>query len=417
MNQSKALVAGTFLTGLTLLLMAESGPVLALALLFGGASFGLSNRYGTNPVAAAPSLISLAVEAGQGFTPPKELICVPIDLLKTALRIPVEPVKDTPKLNTDGRWKRELVLTNKLVVGKSGSGKTFYLLSDIAQFKQAHPDGRLAIADIDYGSAHPGSEPNYWFNLPSDGLNKVVYTSVNEALQAVDIFYNELERRVAASRQRKQIDKTPWFLVIDEEPAIILSLSEKKGKDDEMSEQDMFISKILQILRRGRKQGIYCSIGSQSLAVSQTAIKTDALAQFDQVILGNSIKSKKYLGWMGVTGKEADELLERVEQFAKQHKRLALTREDEQTHIRAMPHINLDDYDVSVSEADPIEEWFNLTLAENNVEGRIYDVMSMGDRTPSVLEVADFFGIPEGSCRNSNPKFVRVKQWWETFNR
>lgn len=377
MNQSKALVAGTFLTGLTLLLVAESGPVLALALLFGGASFGLSNRFGTNPIMAAPSLISLAVEAGQGFTPPKELICVPIDLMKTALRIPVKPVNaDVPELTTDGRWKRDLLITNKLVVGKSGSGKTFYLLSDIAQFKQAYPDGRLAIADIDYGSAHPGSEPNYWFNLPSDGLNKVVYTSVDEALQAVDIFYNELERRVQASRKRQQIDKTPWFLVIDEEPAIILSLSDRKGKDEEMSEQDMFMSKVLQILRRGRKQGIYCSIGSQSLAVSQTAIKTDALAQFDQVILGGSIKSKKYLGWMGVTGKEADDVLEQIETYSKKHKRLALTREDEQIHIRVIPHINLDDYDVQV-ELDPTEEWFKLTLVENGVEGRIYDVMSI----------------------------------------
>jgi len=81
-----------------------------------------------------------------------------------------------------------------------------------------------------------------------------------------------------------------------------------------------------------------------------------------------------------------------------------------------MPHINLDDYDVQV-ESDPTEEWFKLTLAENDVEGRIYDVMSMGDRQPTLKEIAGFFDISEGRCRNDNPKFLRVKDWWDTFNR
>lgn len=263
----------------------------------------------------------------------------PLTTSEIELAIPHIPTIDTS-------WKNKMVLTNKLVVGKSGSGKTFYLLSDVAEFKQRYPDGRLAIVDVDYGSSHNGQQPNYWFDLPHVGDQKVVFTSVAECLEIIDKFYAELERRATASKNRQQIDKPAWMLVLDELPAIILDLDDNRGFDIDTgerlpSDKEVFISRILQILRRGRKQNIYCSIGSQTLAVESTAIKTDALAQFDQVILGKSIYSRKYLGWLGIKSKEVDDLLAQIEDLATNHERLAVVREDDDIDVRPLPHITL----------------------------------------------------------------------------
>jgi len=405
----KPVIGASYLVGAVVLLFGGSARFVGALPLIG--SYLGTRRYNVHPVECIAESWQLLPELAKGHRSD----AIALGIAETAIQVATGQGLDVDEYSK-GRWQKEIVKRSKVVFGKSGAGKTSYMLHDVFEFKRQYPNGKLIIIDLDYGHSHEGREPNTWYTLPTyNGKNEseaVVYVTLRDALTAIDAVEHEFNTRIRDRgdrlSQQKKFDE-PWLLVIDEEPGIAGDLKEKTEEGAEKSELEAFLFFIDQILRRGKKQGMYALIGTQSLAVGSTKIHTDSLAQYDLVCLGKSVKNTKYLNWAGIVGDERKQVLQVIEAMEKQYARLAVVRDDDEISVRVVPEFDPSlDVDVQVFDSIAREE-LNEFLQPEAMQ-RIKEAIANGE---SKTAASRAFNLRRSL---DDPRYRQFTEVWDALN-
>lgn len=172
------------------------------------------------------------------------------------------------------------VLSHKIIVARSGNGKSFlllYLISFLA-LSQKHI---LLVADYKQSDV---------FIACRDNLGIHSYSSKEDILQMVESAYFELLNRQKAFNDYEgnklglTMDKLgykPLFLVIDELASFTVALDKK--------ELEQFNFHFKQIMLLGRALSVFCLITMQQFNVKNLGGSSELKEQFgDQILLGNN---------------------------------------------------------------------------------------------------------------------------------
>ena len=319
--------------------------------------------------------------------------------LKTQIQVVAE------QLLQDDLWFDEFVRRSKIVCGATGDGKTTLQLYEVAKFLEDHPDGNLIICDLDYGSSHEGSQPNYWFGLPKDRYICDTYELIRDAILAEAA---EVERRAAAAREGKQ-QRWQWrMFAIDEAIAVFQEAKDHSGDEEKLTKA------LRTLLYRGLKQRCKITFGCQALEVSENGLSLAMQDQVNVILLGSSALKAKNLTRLGIT--DAPRLKERLERtraipgcgYA------AIVQVRGVVDVRALPSIDLSTIIIDLPKDDELEQWWTTVftpetqqwlyeLAERHLAGEI--------KSPLKTLVCDRFGIQKQIRANS--RYAKVADAWE----
>lgn len=320
------------------------------------------------------------------------------------------------RLLQDDQWFPEFTRRSKLVVGNTGDGKTRWQLYDVANFLQSHPEGYLTIIDLDYGSSHEGSEPNYWFGLPRERYIRVTYEEARDAI--LDEYEIMLERVERARNQQSIPEDKQWrFLGIDEAIAVLREAKIRASRVRGSSELTDLINAISELLFRGLKQRIKVSFGLQVLAVGETGLSLALQKQNNVILLGSAALDRDNLSRIGCQA--IDEIIEQVKQMRSLPgcQYAAVVRQRGEISVQVVPYINVSDIEIDLdddNEPDEVEVWWQSVytekarmwlrmLAERHLAGEI--------KSPLKTEICPYFGIAKPL--RSDPKYVRVSDAWD----
>jgi hypothetical protein len=136
-----------------------------------------------------------------------------------------------------------------LVIGVTSAGKSTFIRNLLIQFRK---EWTLRIVD--------GKQVEFNF-LRDYGYD--VVTDKEDFVRYIDEAVDEMERRYEVmSNQRKNnyVDMAgmePYFLLCDEWISLVESLNNKKKKDEEKSERDIFNEKLKKLTTKGRAAGVF----------------------------------------------------------------------------------------------------------------------------------------------------------------
>ena len=184
--------------------------------------------------------------------------------------VTVEPKYDCP-MEISIHSKSICEEPNLLVVGATGTGKSWCMMTVLGAFTQFYSDITVTICDFKK-STFAMFENNDWF---------YGYTDVPDGIRSV---YKEFSERLQANDPIR--NKNIHLLVIDEYGAMLQSLDKKVA--DEMR------SKVAEMLFMSRSLGIRIMLGVQR--ADAELFKTGSRDQFRQILaLGNISKEQKQM--------------------------------------------------------------------------------------------------------------------------
>lgn len=320
------------------------------------------------------------------------------------------------RLLQDDEWFPDFTRRSKLVVGNTGDGKTRLQLFDVANFLQSHPEGHLTIIDLDYGSSHEGSAPNYWFNLPRDRYIRVTYEEARDAiLDEYEIMLGRIER--AREQQSTPEDRQWRFLGIDEAIAVIREAKVRASRVRGSSELTDLLNAVSELLYRGLKQRIKVSFGLQVLAVGETNLSLALQKQNNVILLGSAALDRDNLSRIGCD--DPDEVIEQVKQMRSLPgcQYAAVVRRKGEISVQVVPYINVSDIEIDLpddDEPDEVEVWWKSVYTDEIKEwlrDLADDYLSGNIKSPLKGTICPRFGIPKPL--RSDPKYVRVSEAWE----
>jgi hypothetical protein len=208
----------------------------------------------------------------------------------------------------DTAWFQDWAKRGGIVCGESGDGKSFLLCNIVlAEFVRDHGhNGRVYICDPDYGSSHPGQQPNTWLDLT---VGQHIYINASDCYAAIMAVSNEVDRRaeqtaMAFSQRQSLAPFDPILLIADEVPALMVQWTE--------AQQLAIVNAIANILRRGIKQNVTFKLGTQSLAVSRLKLNKDIIQQSEIVMLWRAAQVPDNYGNMGLRPKVADAVIDEI---------------------------------------------------------------------------------------------------------
>lgn len=415
-----ALVAGGFSTGVAAFMLGTSPIDYAIAAGLGGMSYGLARKHGITCEECLDSVLSVGQESIEGLQAelgdifPKNPIQSVVG--KLGDRIPL--VNELAALarqeqSRDTTWWDEISSQSKALVGKSKTGKTFTLRWEVYNFIQQHPEGQVIIVDLDYGSSHDGAEPNYWFHIPKYGTGayrgKAVFTKAEAAVLAIAQVHALMTKRIDQQEQGKRPRNNPVLLVVDEAIAAYQQIKNQIGED----EAKEWMRQLADILQRGLKQKIRFTLGLHNLAVGHTGLDLAMLQQLNVILLGKSASITQNYSNLGV--EKPKNLIEEWRevrqipgcQFA------CVAGIDGEYSVKVLPQLPAISDDAIAWEEDDTDRWFKDTLT-TELE-MILTEIARANRNHPIKDVAAHFGIKGGSCVNSNPKYIKVKNFWASL--
>ncbi|MBW4692233.1 MAG: hypothetical protein KME27_10750 [Lyngbya sp. HA4199-MV5] len=306
-----------------------------------------------------------------------------------------------------GEWLGDFSRRSQLVCGVSGDGKTTFLLWQLAHHFQHQPNLHVTICDLDYGSAHEGSEPNWWFHLPRDRYIRSTYEQIRDAIIAESA---EVDRRAEASQDPTHARNwQPRLLAIDELIAVT-DMAKSRGKD----EANALISAFKNVINRGLKQRIKVICGIQNLTVTDTGLSLAAQDSFNTIVLNTSAQKADPLRRLGV--EDVNSIIDRVKGIqGLGARRLGVVRINQEISIRLIPNLSVSNIELKlpVDETDPLEVWSQQTFSESvmaEIEHLAEQFNAKEIKSP-LRQIAALCGLRE--LRNNDPKYQRVKQVWE----
>ncbi|MEA5452039.1 hypothetical protein VB780_25925 [Leptolyngbya sp. CCNP1308] len=166
-----------------------------------------------------------------------------------------------------------------LILGDTGDGKTQLMNYLAAAFLQAHPQGKLQIGDLDYGSSHGDAPPNTWMGLP---VGNVVMIEHHDILAAIIDAGEEVQRRSRATKRAIAAGEPapkfePQLLLIDEWVSF-LSEVDKDAREP--------LAKALNdIVIRGKKQDVFAFLACHDASVKSLGIDQQKLARWNVLAL------------------------------------------------------------------------------------------------------------------------------------
>lgn len=166
-----------------------------------------------------------------------------------------------------------------LILGDTGDGKTQLMNYLAAAFLQAHPQGKLQIGDLDYGSSHGDAPPNTWMGLP---VGNVVMIEHHDILAAIIDAGEEVQRRSRATKRAIAAGESapkfePQLLLIDE----WVSFLSEVDKDH----REPLAKALNDIVIRGKKQDVFAFLACHDASVKSLGIDQQKLARWNVLAL------------------------------------------------------------------------------------------------------------------------------------
>jgi|GEM_PF-6888005 len=166
-----------------------------------------------------------------------------------------------------------------LILGDTGDGKTQLMNYLAAVFLQAHPQGKLQIGDLDYGSSHGDTAPNTWMGLP---VGSVVMIEHADILASIIDAGEEVQRRSRATKHAIASGEPapkfePQLLLIDE----WVSFLSEVDKDY----REPLAKALNDIVIRGKKQNVFAFLACHDASVKSLGIDQAKLSRWNVLAL------------------------------------------------------------------------------------------------------------------------------------
>lgn len=338
-------------------------------------------------------------------------------------------------------WVRSFVKRSKLVVGVTRSGKTTYLLHEIATFFQDHSNGYLTICDFNYGKPDENGFINTWYDLPRD---RFIRTEYSEIVEALNTEWEELQDRrlicmptpptepEAAQRwkelnsRRKECTTFDGRIrlqrrkfLIDETIAIIKAAENRdklkqRGEPKDLPRIQMQIG---DLLYQGLGYQMELTFGLQTLAVGENGLNLAMQEQLNVLLLGASAINTDNVSRLPGT-RDSIALINELKQVRRmpgcQYAAIAKIGNDDPA-IKVMPVIDVSQIELQLPEAPKteLEMWWEEVYS-NEVQAnidRLAAEFAEGKIKSPLKEIAKSF---KTETRNNDPRYRLVKETWET---
>lgn len=180
-----------------------------------------------------------------------------------------------------------------LIIGQTGSGKSYCLYNLILQMLTKQKEYELYIADPKYSGL---------YTLGKKINESRVASSVEEIINLLRIFQNRMERRKQEFSKKlllkldsdfKDFELTPIFLIIDEYSSFRASLTryDKKTRD--------YVDEVIgNVVREGRQLGCFCIIAQQQS--NATNLPTEIRENMPFKIILGMAERQTYMTALGV---------------------------------------------------------------------------------------------------------------------
>lgn len=174
-----------------------------------------------------------------------------------------------------------------LILGDTGDGKTQVMNWLAAAFLQEHPQGKLQIGDLDYGSSHGDAPPNTWLGLP---VGNVVMIEHQDIFDAIIDAGEEVRRRSTATKRAVAAGEPgpkfePQLMLIDE---WISFLAECRPE-----QREPLATALNDIVIRGKKQGVYAFLACHDASVKSLGIDQAKLSRWNVLALWKWVSQAK----------------------------------------------------------------------------------------------------------------------------
>jgi hypothetical protein len=216
-----------------------------------------------------------------------------------SLKVIPSPVKGAIARFTDDvqevDWFAEFVSRSMYVVGRSGSGKTTFLLFllyyFVGEFK-GHVN--IVLCDPHYGAPDDAGNINSWFDLPPAQFIRDSFDSIYASIDHEVSVLNQRKKQASDAAKRgahTPVKFEPRFILVDE---FIALMNEAKTLDEldqgtpKAKYQANLKRSIQLLLVEGRKYKIFAVVASQDFAVGSTGLTTDMIRNFNVILLGQS---------------------------------------------------------------------------------------------------------------------------------
>lgn len=288
-----------------------------------------------------------------------------------------------------------------VIVGESGDGKTYLLRWSLQQFLQQYPNGKVYIADIDYGLAHKGSQPNDWFGLPVDSVCFITPESITGMLKELAEMLEEGE------------SNAPVLLLVDEWVSYIQSLPKPK--------QEEVITTVRNLQIRGLKRNFNFVLGLHSLAAGECLLDTAILRRFDVLYLYRASQEKRNYDNIGASSQAIASCIERMNGLSRVVRGLrpCVVYAEKELNVRALPDLSIPQIEiVEAPNIDPDEQWLDDAWTVD-IEAQIYSHMNArvneGKSAICYREQAPLLGISRKHCVADNRRYQLAKAQIEAF--
>lgn len=306
----------------------------------------------------------------------------------------VSAIQSMEAIASDTSWVQPFLKRSRLVIGASGSGKTTWMLYET--FLAVERGEELTICDMDYGSAHEGSQPNRWLGMPVEAVR----WTVDDIYQTVVEYSALVDLRATAGARGDYSGLNKLTLILDEFPSVRRRVESEKGKECLTT----FDNALRNLLSRGLKQRITFIAGTQNPDVASTGIKLTDLNQTNILFLGNFTTDRRVLSLYG-SKDDAEHCSESATALASLG-RVGVIKMDGLSKAVLMPDIDPSKMVIEVpaieDEADPVSEWLD-TVKD--------DVLKLKGEGVSLTKLAKSFKL-SSDVRTANPYYVALKKFY-----
>jgi hypothetical protein len=174
-----------------------------------------------------------------------------------------------------------------LILGDTGDGKTQLMNYLAAAFLQEHPQGKLQIGDLDYGSSHGDTPPNTWMGLPVGNVVMIeeqdIFDSIIDAGEEVQRRSKSTKKAIAAGDPAPKFE--PQLLLVDEWISFYASCTKPQQEALQKALNDVVV--------RGKKQQVYCFLSCHDASVGSLGIAQDKLSRWNVLALWKWVNQAK----------------------------------------------------------------------------------------------------------------------------